>query len=82
MKKILSIIAIALVFACQSNDDKEEGCENRLWNLVQNGENYLATYGPTEASAGTISVNQQTYDYYTGLGNVTDGSLCWEGTKE
>ncbi|RZJ68767.1 MAG: hypothetical protein EOO50_00890 [Flavobacterium sp.] len=82
MKKLLALLAFAFLFSCQSNgDDEDYECENKVWNMVIAGEMYYATYGPTEASSGTVEVNEETYDYYTGLGNVNDGSLCWEGTK-
>lgn len=86
MKKILTLLAIIVLAACNSDDgDKLTDCENRVWGLVENGSGgsttYIATYGATQATAGSIITNQSTYNYYTTRGNVTDGSLCWEGTK-
>ena len=83
MKKILLFCAATIAFSCSTSDDDEKNtCENKVWNITQNGDTYLATYGTTQASAGTITVNETTYEYYTALGNVNDGSLCWQGTKD
>lgn len=84
MKKSLLLLVVILAFSCSSNtDDKnEEVCENKVWNMLQVGTEYFATYGPTEAESTSIEVNEETYDHYVALGNVTDGSICWDGTEE
>ncbi len=90
MKKLLLFTMMVLVFACDNDDNEEQQpCTNKLWELVATGDcqqgtecSYLATYGETEANAGTVIVDQDTYDHYAALGNVSDGSLCWEGTQE
>lgn len=91
MKKIFALSLLALSFACSTDKEGEQVCTNKLYNLTetcstnpQTGEETcirLATYGQTSASATTITVNEATYDHYITLGNVTDGSICWEGTK-
>lgn len=81
MKKLLALVAFIALFACENNNDDEDTCENKVWNMSTNGGSYFASYGPTSATAGTVVVNEATYDFYTAQGNVTDGSICWEGTK-
>ncbi|RZJ73337.1 hypothetical protein [Flavobacterium sp.] len=84
MKKILALSLLAFLFACDNDNEGEQVCTNKLWNLTQNSGSgsYFATYGPTQNQVGTIEVNAATYDYYIDQGNVTDGSVCWEGTKD
>ena len=89
MKKIAALLCLSLLFSCENDKEGEQVCTNKLWNLTETCDdtqdpavcNWLATYGQTQASAHTITVNEATYDYYNGKGNVTDGSICWEGTK-
>lgn len=87
MKKLLLLASFA-VFGCSSDDNNElADCENKLWAMVENcaqGQtncSYIATYGTTAESAGSIITNQSTYLYYTNRGNTSDGSQCWDGTK-
>lgn len=92
MKKIIVLSCIALLFGCDNDKEGEQVCTNKLWNLSETcsndpntGElvcNWLATYGQTQASAHTVTVNEATYDHYIALGNVTNGSICWEGTQD
>ena len=81
MKKLFALLAFTMLFACESNDDDANKCDNKVWNMSSNGGSYFASYGPTPDTAGTVVVNQATYEFYTAQGNVTDGSQCWEGTK-
>ena len=87
MKKVLLLLSIILV-SCNSDDSNEiTECENKVWGMVENCAGtsqactYLATYGATQATAGSIITDQSTYEYYTLRGSTTDGSQCWEGTK-
>jgi|GEM_PF-2894050 len=92
MRKFLVLLSIFAVIACEDEKEGEQVCTNKLWNLTETcsnnpntGEetcNWLATYGQTQASANTVTVDQSTYDHYVELGNVTDGSICWEGTQD
>jgi hypothetical protein len=83
MKKILTIVLISCVFACSSSgDDKKEECTNKLWNLTHDGTQYYASYGPTAAEATSVEVDEDTYNYYSGLGTATNGSICWKGTHD
>jgi len=88
MKKLLYPMGFFAIMACSDDDEQPQTCDNKLWNLSElcnpgSTENctYLATYGESEATAGTVEVDQSTYNYYTALGNTDDGSLCWEGTQ-
>lgn len=90
MKKIIALSCIALLFGCDNDKEGEQVCTNKLWGLTENCDDTqeppvcirLATYGQTQASATTISVNEATYDHYIALGNVTNGTICWEGTQD
>ncbi len=88
MKKHLLILALFTLISCNSDDNaKLTECENKVWGMVENcagtvsGCTYVATYGATQATSGSIITNQSTYLYYTSRGNATDGSQCWDGTK-
>lgn len=89
MKKLL-LLSLLVLAACSDNEDEEEQvCENRLWELAKVCDPplsancvYFATFGETEAASGTIQVTVETYDYYVSRGNVNDGSLCWEGPQD
>lgn len=88
MKNVLYMALALTVMACNSDDEDREVCVNRVWSIDENcpeGDTecvYIATFGETAATAGSVITNEATYDYYTALGNTTDGSVCWEGTKE
>jgi hypothetical protein len=82
MKKILLLGIFTAFFSCSSDDEGKEDCKYKLWNLTET----LATYGETAESAGTVVINQETYDFYMeqvdNNSTVTNGTICWEGTKE
>ena len=90
MKKFILFALLILFSAC--NDDDNNGeivCDVKLWQLSKNCNPadselncvYTATFGETAATAGSITINQSTYDFYATKGITTDGSICWEGTK-
>ncbi len=88
MKKLVLLTSLFAIFSCNSDDGNPlTECENKLWAMVENcpegtGEcSYIATYGATQATAGSIVTNESTYQYYTSRGNTNDGSQCWDGTK-
>ena len=88
MKKIFLLLPLLAAISCTSDDgNTQTECENKLWAMVENcpqggGEcSYIATYGATQATAGSIVTNESTYQYYTSRGNANDGSQCWDGTK-
>ncbi len=86
MKKLALLFGLTIL-GCSDDNEREEICENRLWGLTENcGPDpnvcvYFATFGESEESAGTVEVDQSTYNHYLALGNTTDGSLCWQGTQ-
>ncbi|HEU0137655.1 MAG TPA: hypothetical protein VFQ50_10220 [Flavobacterium sp.] len=88
MKKLLLLGIAAAIFSCNSDDEDREECTNRVWGMVENCNedetecSYVATFGETQGGSGSIITNLATYEYYTGRGNTTDGSVCWEGTKD
>jgi len=81
MKRIAAILFMTFLFACNDDNEGDQVCTNKLWNLSTTGGLYFATYGPTQNDVGTIEVNEATYNHYIEMGNVTDGSICWEGTE-
>ncbi len=89
MKKLLLAGIVIVMAACNSDDsDQLTECTNTLWGIVENCSpdntncTYIATYGETQETAGSIITNQATYEYYTSLGNTFDGSICWDGTRD
>lgn len=89
MKKIMIAGLVMIMTACNSDDGEPlTECPNTVWGMVENCSpdntscTYIATYGESEETAGSIITNQATYDFYTALGNTSDGSICWDGTKD
>ena len=89
MKIILLFAALAMLGSCTENGkDTKIPCDKKLWQLVKNCNpvdttdcSYMATYGESAITAGTISVNKKTFNFYNARGNANDGSICWQGTK-
>jgi len=73
---------MAFLFSCGDDNEGEQVCTNKLWNLSASGGLFFATYGQSQNETGTIQVSESTYNHYIELGNVTDGSICWEGTQD
>lgn len=82
MKRIAAALLLTFLFSCNDDNEGEQVCTNKLWNLSANSGLYFATYGPTQNDVGTIEVTESTYNHYLEQGNVTDGSICWEGTQD
>lgn len=87
MKKLLFFGIASTLLGCTSDTSENEVCTNKVWAMVQNCNpentscNYMATYGETQATAGSIQVNLATYNFYSAQGNTSNGSICWNGTK-
>lgn len=89
MRKIAFVLLILVgVFGCSENNDAQQVCTNKLWSLDRtcsppNSTNcvYFATFGETQQDAGTIQIEQVTYDYYLEKGNTSNGSICWDGPQ-
>lgn len=89
MKKIVLFVGLFLIVACSESNEAQQICTNRLWNLSKTCQPgnatdcvYFATFGATAQAAGTIQISAETFEFYSALGNTSDGSICWDGPQD